>query len=278
MFSVALMIADYRDFHFSRIRTYLSVFIAPLQYTVSWPIEAFDWVTENISKQQNLIKENASLRAQTLMLQGKLQQILIIQKENSQLRALLQSTAKHKEEFTIAQLLAVSTKPYSSRVIIDKGIKDHVYLGQPALDARGVMGQIIQVGPTTSQIMLITDVNSAVPVQVYRNGLRAIVVGTGSRRYLGMINIADTADIKVGDLLITSGLGMRYPEGYPVGMVIQIEQKPGEHFAKIFVKPSAHLLQSRQILLVWQKLNKQQKALQDEFYSALNRKKMGSLQ
>ena len=272
-----LMIADYKDFHFNRIRTYVSAITAPLQYAVSWPIDVFDWVTENVSKQQDLIKENARLRAQTLMLQGKLQQILVLEKENSQLRALLQSTAKREEAFMIAQLLAVSTKPYSSHIIIDRGENDRVFLGQPALDARGVMGQVVQVGPTTSQIMLITDVNSAVPVQVYRNGYRGIAVGTGPRHDLSMTNVSDTADVQVGDLLITSGLGMRYPEGYPVGTVVKIEQNPGDHLAKIFIKPSAHLLQSRQVLLVWQKLSEKQKVLQKAFHSAaLGKKKAGS--
>lgn len=268
------MTMDYRGLHTRHLRTYLSTIVAPIQYAVSWPVEVFDWVTDNVSKQQDLLEENATLRAHAMMLQGRLQQILSLQKENTQLRALLQSTAKRKEEFTIAQMLAVSTKPHMARLVIDKGTKDNVYEGQPVLDARGIMGQIIQIGPLASQVMLITDVNSAVPVQVFRNGLRSIAIGRGSRRDMSLINVSDQADIKRGDLIVTSGLGMRYPEGYPVGTVMKVKRKNGQHFAEVIVKPSARLLQSRQVLVVWQKAQSDAKALQEDVKSVMQKQSM----
>lgn len=268
LLSLVLMTMDYRGLYTQPVRRGLSAVVAPIQYAVSWPVELFDWVTDNVSLQQKLIEENANLRAQAMMLQGRLQQVLSLQKENSQLRGLLQSTARRKESFTIAQMLAVSTEPYVARIIIDQGNRSRVYLGQPVLDARGVMGQITQVGPLTSQVMLITDVNSAIPVQVYRTGMRAIAVGTGSMRDLSLLSVSDRADIQPGDLVTTSGLGLRYPEGYPVGIVTQVERKAGQHIAQVAIQPSARLLQSRQVLLVWQKSNQQRSAMREEVSSA----------
>ena len=274
--SVVLMAMDFRGMHTAPLRTGLSTIVAPIQYAVSWPIEVFDWVTDNVSRQQDLLEENANLRAHSMMLQGKLQRIMALQKENSELRALLQSTAKRNEKFTIAKMLAVSTEPYIARIVINRGAKNRVYEGQPVLDARGVMGQVVQIGPLTSQVMLITDLDSAVPVQIYRTGLRAIAAGTGSRRDLALLNVSDRADVKVGDLITTSGLGMRYPEGYPVGVVTNVDRKTGQHFAEIKIRPSARLLQSRQVLLVWQKAKEEKKAMLDEAYSALKNKSSAS--
>lgn len=274
MLSVILMVVDYRGLHTRYLRSGLSAVVAPIQYAVSWPVEAFDWITDNVSRQQDLIEENATLRAHVTMLQGRLQQILTLQRENTQLRALLQSTVKREEGFTVAQMLAVSTKPHMARLVIDKGKNDQVYEGQPVLDARGVMGQIVQVGPHASQVMLITDVNSAIPVQIYRNGLRAIAVGLGSRRDISLINVSDQADIKPGDILVTSGLGLRYPEGYPVGVVSKVKRKNGQHFAEVIVKPSARLLQSRQVLLVWQKSQTASQALQNEVLQLLEQQNL----
>lgn len=251
--SILIMVLDHRSYQTAQLRSVLSAAVAPLQYAVSWPVEVFDWINASVSKQQSLIEENADLRAQMLMLQAKMQKIMALQKENSQLRALLQSTAQRKENFTVASLLAVGTEPNSARVILDKGKNEGVYIGQAVLDANGVMGQVVEVGPITSQVMLITDVQSAVPVQLNRNGIRGIVVGNGPSRALALINVADISDIKTGDLLNTSGLGLHYPEGYPVGVISKIAQTPGQHFATIMVQPSARLLQSRQVLLVWQK-------------------------
>lgn len=274
--SVILMTLDYHGLYTKQLRMSVSAIVAPIQYAVSWPVEMFDWVTDNIAKQQVLIEENATLKANAIMLQGRLQQILALQKENSQLRALLQATAKRKEEFTISQMLAVTTKPHMARLVIDKGSKDHVYQGQPVVDARGVMGQIIQVGSLTSQVMLITDVNSAIPVQIYRNGLRAIAIGTGTSHEITLLNVSNQADVRNGDVIITSGLGLRYPEGYPVGIVTEVKHKRGSHFAEIIVKPSARLLQSRQVLLVWHKgshpLDTLQEEIDSEQKSMINKK------
>lgn len=245
------MIFDHKEKQLHHLRGALSTLVAPIQYTVSWPIEVFDWVNTSIARQKALIAENANLRAQDLLLRARMQKIMSLENENSQLRSLLQSAAHINEHFTVAKLLAVSSDPYVSQVVVNQGKKQGLTQGQAVLDGSGVMGQVIDVGPLTARVMLITDVRSAVPVQVERTAMRAIAVGAGSRRELELVNVPVTADLRIGDVLTTSGLGLRYPEGYPVGVVSKIKHIPGEHFATIYLKPSAHLFQSRQVLLVW---------------------------
>jgi rod shape-determining protein MreC len=151
----------------------------------------------------------------------------------------------------VAQLLAVATDPFVKQVVLDKGHKDKVFVGQPVLDAYGVMGQVIQVGPLTSRVLLISDSHSGVPVQVARNGVRAIAVGDAYTGKLRLMNVQHTVDIRPGDVLITSGLGQNYPEGYPVGQVTHVSKDPGLQFVTIAVEPAAHLDRSRGVLLVW---------------------------
>jgi len=135
--------------------------------------------------------------------------------------------------------------------VINKGQREGAYYGQPVVDADGVMGQIIHVGPFSSTVLLITDPSHALPVQINRNGLRAIAVGTGLDSILLLENLPTNADIRKGDLVVSSGLGHRFPQGYPVGVVEDIQLEPAEPFAKVVVTPSAHPGQSREVLLVW---------------------------
>jgi len=151
----------------------------------------------------------------------------------------------------VASLLYVSSALFSQQVILDKGSSDGIYVGQPVLDAYGVMGQVISVGHGTSRVLLISDRQSAIPVQNNRSGLRAIVRGNGYAGNLNVLYVPDTADFKVGDLLITSGLGQRYPANYPLGTVTEVKHAPSERFAKITVTPKAHINRSNQVLLVW---------------------------
>lgn len=247
---------DHRVPAFSDVRSALSYVVLPIRFTVDWPVNKLREFTTLLSSQDNLLETNAKLRARQLLLQAKLQRLLAVEKENIQLRNLLGSSYHVQGKVTAAELLAVDLDVFSQQVILNKGAKDHIYVGQPVLDAYGVMGQVVSVSPDTSRVLLITDSRSAVPVQDNRNGLRGIVVGTGSGSDLKMINVPDTADIKVGDVLVSSGLGQRYPVGYPVGVVKSIQHQPGNEFANIVVTPSAHVNRSRQVLLVWPQAEK----------------------
>ncbi len=245
------MILDKHVAAMAQLRAALSVPLASLQYMVSWPIELVDKIHDTVSTHDSLVQENLDLKAEQLMLRAQVQRLVAIESENNQLKALVQSSVQLKSKVVIAQLLAVSADPFLKQVILNKGSHDNVFVGQPVLDANGVMGQVTQVDPLTSRILLINDVHSGLSVQVVRNGVRAIAVGDMYSGQLHLLNVPQTADIQSGDVLITSGLGEHFPEGYPVGRVTMVTKDPGLQFATITVSPAAHLDRSRGVLLVW---------------------------
>ena len=249
--AIVFMVLDKQVDAFKQVRSALSIPIASLQYLVSWPITLVDKLATTISTHDALVKENLDLKAEQLLLKAHVQRLIAIESENNQLKALMRSATEVQGKVLIAQLLAIDTDPFVNQVILNKGSRDNVFVGQPVLDANGVMGQIIQVGPLTSRVLLVNDSHSGVPVQVARNGVRAIAVGDSFSGKLRLVNVPQTADIKADDILMTSGLGENYPEGYPLGRVLQVDKDPGLQFSTIVVEPSAHLDRSRQVLLVW---------------------------
>jgi rod shape-determining protein MreC len=249
--SIILMTMDHKLGHLEKLRTALSIVVYPLQYTVNVPVHFFNWTTESLSTRQNLLAENKKLRKESLLLSSKLQKFEVLETENKRLRKLLESSLKLQDKVLIAELLSVNLQPFRHQVIINKGQHEGVYNGQPIVDANGIMGQVIHVGPFSSTVLLITDPTHALPVQINRNGLRAIAVGTGQGHSLQLEYLSNNADIREGDLIVSSGLGSRFPAGYPVGIVNTISMDPAEPFAKVSVTPSARLEQSREVLLVW---------------------------
>ncbi len=246
-----MMVLDHRQNHMDSIRSILSVVVYPIQYLVNLPRESGSWLSENLTTRQVLQEENASLRAQELLLKFRLQKLEALEAENDRLRQLLESSTKVKERVVIAELLSVDMAPFSRRVILNKGSLDGVQVGQAILDADGILGQIITVTPLTSTAMLITDPSHAVPVAVNRNGLRAIAVGSGKPNHLELSHIPNNADIKEGDLLVTSGLGGRFPSGYPVAVINEIRRSPDRPFAVIHAEPIGNLESSREVLIAW---------------------------
>lgn len=250
--SIILMVLDQRALYITPVRNALTAFVAPLQYLVDMPIRGIQTLTDNLSTREKLLAENTALKARQLFLQAQLQRLIALENENKELRALLQSSPRlQNQRIAIAHLLAVSTETLVSELVLDKGHKAGVYVGQPVLDANGIMGQIIQVGPLTSRLLLISDIRSAVPVQDARNGVRGIVIGQGHLSKLLLTDIPDTVDVKEGDLLVTSGLGGHYPTGYPVGVISQVQHDTGAQFTHIEVTPSAHLSRNQPVLLLW---------------------------
>lgn len=249
------MVMDKRMEGFASVRAALSLPVAPFQYIVSWPSRFINSLKSTIVSHDDLVKENLRLKADQLMLRSQLQRLLAIESENNYLKALLQSSHQVKGKTLIAELLAVDTEPFVKKVLLDKGTRDNVYNGQPVLDANGVMGQVIEVGPITSRVLLINDPHSGVSVQNARNGARAIAVGDSYSGKMHLMYVAKTADIRTGDIFITSGLGDHYPEGYPVGKVLSVSKDPAHQFATVLLQPSAHLDSSRQVLLVWYQRN-----------------------
>jgi rod shape-determining protein MreC len=249
--SVVMMTLDHRQHQLESIRSGLSVLIYPLQVLVDLPVSASSWMGENLSSRETLLEENKKLRIQQTLFKAQLQKLQSLKAENLRLRELLKSSKKVGEHVLIGELLSVDLDPFTRQIVINKGSNDDVYLGQPLVDSEGVMGQIVHVSPFTSTAMLITDANHAIPVQVNRNGLRAIAVGTGTTDKLDIPYLPISADIVKGDLLTSSGLGGRFPPGYPVAVVTQVKKDPTLPFAVITAMPTALLEQAREVLLVW---------------------------
>jgi rod shape-determining protein MreC len=180
-----------------------------------------------------------------------MQKLAALTEQNVRLRELLNSSALVNEKVEVAELIGMDPNPFTHRIIINKGERDGVVLGQPVLDARGLMGQVVELMPYTSRVLLLTDTTHSIPVQVNRNGLRAIASGTGNPERLELRHVADTADIKEGDLLVSSGLGQRFPAGYPVATVKEVIHDSGQPFAIVRAVPTAALNRSRYLLLVF---------------------------
>jgi rod shape-determining protein MreC len=268
-----LMFFDYHSKNFQDIHAKISVVAVPVQVLVDKPIKFVHWMTTNLKLQRQLLDDNARLRAQQVFLESKMQKLLALERENAQLRQLLQSTPQATGKVIVAQLLAVALNPATQQVVIDRGSSDHLYLGQPVLDAYGVLGQVISIGPLTSRVLLITDIQSSVPVQNYRTGSRAIAIGSGSSGQLRLINVPDNSDIREGDLYVASGMGLRFPVGYPVGVVAKSTLEAGDRFATIFLIPSARIDKSEQVLLAWPEHAAYDEAVQQQLNAAITEKK-----
>ncbi len=249
--SLALMFSDYHYRYLAAMRNTLAVVVSPLQYAVDYPVHLIGGFRAKFKAKSELIDENLKLRHQQAMLSARLQKLLVIKEENSQLKELLNTSSKTNMKTMASQILAVDTSSSRQILVINKGKRDKVYIGQPVLDANGVMGQVIDAGYMTSSVLLVSDAKSAVPVRNYRTGERAILVGTNKIDQLSLINLPRTSSVLVGDLLVTSGLARRYPEGYPVGRVKSVENIPGDAFVKVGVEPLALLNRNRLALLIW---------------------------
>jgi rod shape-determining protein MreC len=254
LFSLLLIVLDYNRHYIGVLRTSVSVLSVPIQFMVDYPVRVIGWVQSLVSSKNAIVNENIQLRYQRLLLEAELQKLKVIQKENSQLRELLQTATKSDLKSVAAHVLAVETDTGRQMIYINRGTKDGAFIGQPIIDAKGVYGQIVDVGPLTSTVLMISDSKSAIPVRNHRNGERAILIGNNDVSTLSLINLPRTSSFKVGDILNTSGLGNRYPEGLPVGRIVQINDIPGEVFIDIKVKPMALLNRDRLVLMLWPKM------------------------
>jgi rod shape-determining protein MreC len=251
--SLVLMFADSRFDYLSTLRFYSALIVTPLHFVAGLPGRAFDSVSGSIRARDELLEENASLREQLLMQQYQLQKLDHLTAENARLNELLKGSSIVDAEVMRAQLVGESPDPFVKRLLINKGSTDGVYVGQPVLDAFGLMGQVVEVEPLTSWVLLITDPQHGTPVQVNRNGIRAIAAGTRDTLHqLTLNNLPNTADIEVGDLLVTSGFGRTFSAGYPVGIVNSVHHDPGKPFADVVAAPTAQIDRSRNLLLVFE--------------------------
>jgi rod shape-determining protein MreC len=251
--SLVLMFADSRFDYLSTLRFYSALIVAPLHFVAGLPGRAFDSVTGSMRSREELFEENASLQEQLLMQQYQLQKLEHLTAENARLNELLKGSSIVDAEVMRAQSIGESPDPFVKRLLINKGSADAVYVGQPVLDAFGLMGQVVEVELLTSWVLLITDPQHGTPVQINRNGIRAIAAGTRDTLHQLTLNfLPNTADVEVGDLLVTSGFGRTFPAGYPVGIVSSVRHDPGKPFADVVVAPTAQIDRSRNLLLVFE--------------------------
>ncbi|HID82678.1 MAG TPA: rod shape-determining protein MreC [Chromatiales bacterium] len=250
VFSVVLMLLNQYAPWMKTVRSGLSTLVHPIQVLVDSPVRGTSWAAENLKTRRQLLEDNRKIHEQNRRLHTRLLQQQALEAENERLRELLHSSRRLPQSFIAARLLAVDMNPFRQEVAIDKGSRDGITVGMAFVDANGVMGQVIRVHPFHSDGMLISDPAHALPIQVLRNGLRSIAVGTGRTDGLSLLYLPVNADIQEGDTLVTSGLGRRFPPDYPVAIVETVERKPGAPFATIKAYPLAALDRSREILLV----------------------------
>ncbi|ASC58158.1 rod shape-determining protein MreC [Vibrio vulnificus] len=259
--SASLMLADGRLDAFSGVRYFLNSLVAPIQYTANLPRSMFDGVYERFSTRQSLLEGNQNLKREVLRLRSDLLLLEQYKEENQRLRKLLGSSFVRDEKKMVAEVMAVDTSPYRHQVVIDKGGIDGVYIGQPVINEKGIVGQITFVAAHNSRVLLLSDAKNAIPVQVVRNDIRVIASGNGSIDEIQLEHIPTSTDVQVDDLLVTSGLGGVYPEGYPVAYVTSVEHDTRREFAAIKAKPVVEFDRLRYLLLVWPNEDRQHKVL-----------------
>ncbi len=251
---IVLMTADHRNNALQQARSSIGTYLVyPIQYLVAIPGNVIQWSVENLSSRNTLLEKNSELNRQNLELLVRQQQLQSLQQENARLRELMRSSARIDEDILIAEVLTVDQDYNRQQILINKGKSSNLYPGQPIIDAKGVMGQIVELTQYSARVLLISDPSHALPVQNNRNGVRTIAQGKGDPAEVDLLHIPNNTDIKIGDLLITSGLGGRFPSNYPVATVTEVEIRPGEEFARVAAKPTAELDTSREVLLVWVK-------------------------
>src|ERR1700735_4301023 len=247
LIALALIIVDKRYAHLVKIRQFLSVVAYPVQVAVASPFEGWHWFRDNVTTRDALRADKTKLEAELRVAQFRLQRYEALEAETQRLRALRDNTAGVTDRFVIGDIMNVDLDAFRERVLVDKGAGDGVYVGQAVLDSGGVFGQL------TSEVILVSDAAHAIPVQINRNGLRTVAVGTGDTNRLKLPYLPTSADIVAGDLLVTSGLGGGFPAGYPVGTIAEVKRDPAQSLADVDVKPAAALDRSRELLFVWLK-------------------------
>lgn len=249
--SIVMLVIDHRQHHLDALRQAIAAGVYPLRIVVDAPVSLWEWAGSALTDRQELQLENSRLHAERLLTNARLQRYAALEAENARLRAMLEATKRVTDRVRVAELMSVSANPFRHSIVIDKGTRDGVYNGQSMIDADGVVGQVIKAGLLSSQCVLISDPDHALPVEVNRNGLRTIAVGTGEYDRLDLPFLPNNADIEEGDLLVTSGLGGAFPAGYPVAVVTAVTRVPAEPFASVSAEPATELNQVREVMLVW---------------------------
>ncbi len=259
--SASLMLADSRLGAFSEVRFLLNSMVAPIQYAADLPRTMFDDFYARFSSREELMTSNQAYKREVMRLKSDLILLDQYREENQRLRKLLGSEFVRDEKKVVTEVMAVDTSPYRHQVVIDKGQIDGVYEGQPVINEKGIVGQVTFVAAHNSRVLLLIDPNNAIPVQNIRNDIRVIASGNGQSDEIQLEHIPTSTDIEVGDMLVTSGLGGVYPEGYPVAYITDVDRDTRREFASIKAKPVVDFDRLRYLLLIWPNEDRQQKVL-----------------
>ncbi len=251
LLSVALILFDHKLDGFGTTRVYLNSLVSPLQYLANLPGQLLNTSANRFVSHERLFNDNAKLTHDAMVMNGQLQRLIFLQEENDRLRSLLNSPVQDNTRKVVAELMAVDNNPYSHQIVINKGAINSVFEGQPVLDDKGIVGQIMQVSSTNSRVLLIADVTHAIPVRVARNNVRLIVSGSGSLDELLIQHVAHSSALETGDILLSSGLGNIFPEGYPVATIVSIIRDESRPFSQVRAKPIAQLDRLKYLLLLW---------------------------
>ena len=246
-----LLFLDHRLNTMQPVRSFLSTVVSPIQYLAVLPQQISARVDYILTTRSELRTDNERLGNQLLELEMAVQRLNFIESENDRLRQLLGSDVRGASRRMVTEVVAVASDPFSHQVVINKGSSNGAYVGQPVLDNRGIVGQLVSVGLNTARVLLISDQSHAISLRVQRNDIRVLAQGTGDLQKLALLYISHSSDIEVGDVLLSSGLDEVFPEGYPVAEVIEIDRNEQFQYAQVAVRPYAQLDRVRSLLLLW---------------------------
>ena len=248
--SLVLFFCDYRFNCFDTLKSKLSPIVTPMQHLANWPVESVQTIGAKLADKKIILEKNKNIKEKLLTLSARLQRLDFLEDENAKLRSLLKHSKQIQDKILPAKTVNPTISSFDQQIIINKGKRDETYIGQPILDAHGLLGQIISITKKTSKVLLITNRKSAIPVTIVGKGLQTIAVGTGGN-YLKLVNIPETSDITTGDFVVTSNLGGRFPSGYHVGTVKEVKRVLGERFMQVSVTPKANINKILHVLLIW---------------------------
>jgi rod shape-determining protein MreC len=251
LISVVLMFYDRKGGWLDTARYGLQAAVYPLQLAVNSPSAAWQWMKESFATREALQAQVDQLRAQLRDQQLVTLRQAALESENATLRNLKETQPEVIEKRLIGEVISIEVSTLRQRLLINRGASSGVYKAQPVITGDGVLGQVYRLGPFSSEIILITDAEHALPVQVLRSGVRTIALGTGHSTGLELPYVPQNYDVKVGDLLVTSGLGEVFPFGLPVARVTRVERDPAQPLAQIYAVPLARIEADREVLFIW---------------------------
>lgn len=261
LLSSIIILIDSKYKHLDYKKQFSSVITYPFYYIAVTPKEKFDQIVNYLSSQQSLLKQLDELNSENLILKANQLKLNSIQNENNRLRELLNSTEHLEDKLLVAEILDVTVDPLGKRFVINKGTKNGVYDGQAVVSSKGIVGQVIEANLFTSFIILITDAEHAIPLENSRTGMRTLGMGLGASQELELSNVLKDTDIKEGDLFVSSGLGAKFPAGYPVGVVTDIKYENKKPIVKVILKPVVGIDKLKEVLLLWSVKNGSSKEL-----------------